>query len=126
MSSCKTLVKRVRLQQVAAVAGGAGDFEGVLVERAVAFDADFDYAVFPRMGDAHEDVAVFVLALVNGGGFGLAHFAGDKLASAGDAAAIAASDWQRDAVGFANVEDGLVAAHLQLPVIAVGDGYGVR
>ena len=89
-----------------------GDFEGVLVEGAVAFDADFDYAVFPWVGDAHEDAAVFILALVDGGGFGLADFARDELASAGDAAAITASDWQRDAVGFANVEDGLVAAYL--------------
>ena len=100
------------IEQVAAVVGGAGDFEGVLVEGAVAFDADFDYAVFPRVGDAHEDVAVFILALVDGGGFGLADFAGEELASAGDAAAVTASDWQRDAVGFANVEDGLVAAYL--------------
>ena len=101
-------------------------FEGVLVEGAVAFDADFDYAVFPRVGDAHEDVAVFILALVDGGGFGLADFAGDEFARAGDAAAVTASDWQRDAVGFANVEDGLVAADLQLPIIAVGDSDGVR
>ena len=102
----------VRLQQVAAVVGGAGDFEGVLVEGAVAFDADFDYAVFPRVSDAHEDVAVFILALVDGGGFGLADFARDELASAGDAATITASDWQWDAVGFTNVEDALVAAYL--------------
>ena len=92
--------------------GGGGDFEGVLVEGVVAFDADFYYAVFPWVGDAHEDVAVFILALVDGGGFGLAHFAGEELASAGDAAAVAASDWQRDTVGFANIKDGLVAAHL--------------
>ena len=78
----------------------------------MAFDADFDYAVFPRVGDAHEDIAVFILALVDGGGFGLADFAGDEFASAGDAAAVTASDWQWDAVGFANVEDGLVAAYL--------------
>lgn len=87
----------------------------------MALDADLDRAVGDGPGHAEEDVAGLALAPVQGGGAGLADAAPEQPGRAGDAAAVAAGDGERDPGRLGGVQDRLVPGDVERPIATVDE-----